>query len=373
MYRRLGAAEAWRRLLAWGVAGLGLTLLGGCTAAGYYAQAVRGHLALMQAARPVEALLADPATPAELKPRLALARRIRAFAVAELALPDNASYQRYSDLHRRAAVWNVAAAPADSLTLKRWCFPIAGCVAYRGYFEEAQARALADRLARQEGLEVRVYGVPAYSTLGWLNWAGGDPLLSTFIRYPEGELARMLFHELAHQQVYASGDTAFNESYATAVERLGVARWLSMSQASEAARRDYAAFDARRQAFRQLTRQTRAELAEIYEQNRQLALSQTALTAIKSEAMARFHQRYQALKAAWAAAGTPYDGYDPWVAGANNAFFGIQAAYDGWVPAFETLFAREGGDWARFHAAVQALARLPQAERQQRLRTLADG
>lgn len=373
MYRRLGAAEAWRRLLAWGVAGLGLTLLGGCTAAGYYAQAVRGHLALMQAARPVEALLADPATPAELKPRLALARRIRAFAVAELALPDNASYQRYSDLHRRAAVWNVAAAPADSLTLKRWCFPIAGCVAYRGYFEEAQARALADRLARQEGLEVRVYGVPAYSTLGWLNWAGGDPLLSTFIRYPEGELARMLFHELAHQQVYASGDTAFNESYATAVERLGVARWLSMSQASEAARRDYAAFDARRQAFRQLTRQTRAELAEIYEQNRQLALSQTALTAIKSEAMARFHQRYQALKADWAAAGTPYDGYDPWVAGANNAFFGIQAAYDGWVPAFETLFAREGGDWARFHAAVQALARLPQAERQQRLRTLADG
>ncbi len=125
MYRRLGAAEAWRRLLAWGVAGLGLTLLGGCTAAGYYAQAVRGHLALMQAARPVEALLADPATPAELKPRLALARRIRAFAVAELALPDNASYQRYSDLHRRAGVWDVAVAPADSLTLERWCFPIA--------------------------------------------------------------------------------------------------------------------------------------------------------------------------------------------------------------------------------------------------------
>ena len=372
-WRPPGAPEVPpRRRLVWLAAGLILAGLGGCTPAGYYAQAVGGHLALLQAARPIDELLADPASPAELKSRLALARRIRAFAVAELGLPDNASYQRYSDLRRRAAVWNVAAAPPDSLTLRRWCFPVAGCVSYRGYYDEAEARALAERLAREEGLEVRVYGVPAYSTLGWLNWAGGDPLLSTFIRYPEGELARLLFHELAHQQVYVGGDTAFNESYATAVERLGVARWLS-SQAGDAARREYAAFDARRQAFRQLVRQARAELAAIYEQNRVQALTESALAAMKSEAMAGFRQRYQALKASWAAAGTPYDAYDPWVAGANNAFFGIQAAYDDGVPAFEALFAREGGDWGRFHAAVQALARLPQAERQQRLQALADG
>ena len=268
-------------------------------------------------------------------------------------------------------MWNVAAAPPDSLTLRRWCFPVAGCVSYRGYYDEAEARALAERLAREEGLEVRVYGVPAYSTLGWLNWAGGDPLLSTFIRYPEGELARLLFHELAHQQVYVGGDTAFNESYATAVERLGVARWLS-SQAGDAARREYAAFDARRQAFRQLVRQARAELAAIYEQNRARALTESALAAMKSEAMAGFRQRYQALKASWAAAGTPYDAYDPWVAGANNAFFGIQAAYDDGVPAFEALFAREGGDWGRFHAAVQALARLPRSERHAQLVALGD-
>jgi len=151
-----------------------------------------------------------------------------------------------------------------------------------------------------------------------------------------------------------------------------VARWLS-SQAGDAARREYAAFDARRQAFRQLVRQARAELAAIYEQNRAQALTESALAAMKSEAMAGFRQRYQALKASWAAAGTPYDAYDPWVAGANNAFFGIQAAYDDGVPAFEALFAREGGDWGRFHAAVQALAALPQAERQQRLQALADG
>ena len=345
--------------------------LGGCTPVAYYAQSVQGHIALMTASRPIDDWLADPATPADLKPRLELARRIRAFAVSELALPDNASYHRYSDLKRRAAVWNVAAAPPDSLTLRRWCFPVVGCVGYRGYYDEADAKALAAQLEKDEGLEVRVYGVPAYSTLGWLNWAGGDPLLSTFIRYPEGELARMVFHELAHQVVYVRDDTMFNESYATAVERLGVRHWLA-TQASEQARRDYAAFDGRRRAFRQLSRDTRDELNRVYAQKTALAHDPQALPALKSEAMTHFRQRYAALKAEWAAAGTPFDGFDPWVAQANNAFFGIQAAYDELVPGFEALFAQVGGDWPRFHAAVRDLTRQPKAERQAQLRTLAD-
>lgn len=350
---------------------LALGALAACTPVAYYAQSVQGHLALMTAARPIDDWLADPATPDDLKPRLELARRLRAFAVSDLGLPDNASYHRYSDLKRRAAVWNVAAAPPDSLTLRRWCFPFVGCVGYRGYYDEAAARALAAQLAQDEGLEVRVYGVPAYSTLGWLNWAGGDPLLSTFIRYPEGELARMIFHELAHQVVYVGDDTMFNESYATAVERLGVQRWLA-TQASAAAHRDYALFDGRRVAFRQLSRDTRRELADVYAQKAALAHDPGALPALKAAALQRFRQRYAALKAEWAAAGTPYDGFDPWVAQANNAFFGIQAAYDELVPGFEALFAQVGGDWPRFHAAVRALARLDKAERQARLRALAD-
>ena len=358
------------RRLRWLIALTLLPLLGACSSAAYYWQSVHGHVALMMAAQPIDQLLADPATPADLKRRLELARRIRAFAVSALALPDNASYHRYSDLKRRAAVWNVAAAPPDSLTLKRWCFPVVGCVGYRGYYDEAEARALAAHLQADEGLEVRVYGVPAYSTLGWLNWAGGDPLLSTFIRYPEGELARMIFHELAHQQVYVSGDTLFNESYASAVEQLGVQQWLA-SEASAAARREYAVFDARRRDFRQLSRDTRAELVAIYEQNKAAAPDQQALTAMKSEAMARFRQRYAALKAGWAAAGTPFDGYDPWVAQANNAFFGVQAAYDAMVPAFEALFRQSGEDWPRFHAAVRQLADLPRSERTARLDALA--
>jgi predicted aminopeptidase len=161
------------------------TLLAGCADTRYYLQSVRGHLQMMQAARPVPQWLADDGANPALKQRLALALRMRHFAVTELHLPDNASYQRYADLQRRAAVWNVVAAPALSLTLKRWCFPVAGCVGYRGYFNERDAQAQAQALQR-DGLETRVYGVPAYSTLGWLNWAGGDPLLNTFIHAPEG-------------------------------------------------------------------------------------------------------------------------------------------------------------------------------------------
>ncbi len=155
------------------------------------------------------------------------------------------------------------AAPPYSLTLKTWCFPVAGCVGYRGYFDEAQAQALATEL-QGEGFEVSVYGVPAYSTLGWMNWAGGDPLLNTFINYPEGELARMVFHELAHQVLYVKVDTPFNESYATAVERLGSAMWLAQ-HASPEARAQYARFDGRRREFRALVREARQALAEIYE------------------------------------------------------------------------------------------------------------
>lgn len=339
------------------VASLAAVCLSGCADLGYYWQSVNGHLTLLNAARPVNDWLGDAHTPPALKNRLTLAQRIRSFAVTELKLPDNASYHRYADLHRSAVVWNVVAAAADSLTLKTWCFPVAGCVGYRGYFKESQAQAQALQL-RGTGLEVYVYGVPAYSTLGWLNWAGGDPLLSTFIGYPEGELARLVFHELAHQVAYAPGDTVFNESFATAVERLGVQRWLD-GQSSAAAREAYASFDGRRQQFRALALATRRELDGIYALNTPLAQAAPAQAALKTIAMQRFRDQYAQLKVQWGG----YAGYDAWVARANNASFGAQAAYDDLVPGFEALFAREGHDWQRFYDAVQRLASLPKNER----------
>ncbi len=341
--------------------------LGGCSSVGYYWQSVSGHMQMVHAARPVSEVMADAQTPEALKTRLALSQRMRRFAVTELKLPDNPSYQSYADLQRKAVIWNVVAAPPLSLKLKTWCFPVAGCVGYRGYFSELEARAEADRL-QAAGLEVSVYGVPAYSTLGWLNWAGGDPLLNTFINYPEGELARLIFHELAHQVVYASGDTMFNESFATAVERLGSQRWLAQ-QASEKARRDYARFDQHRQAFRKLALATRIELAAIYESNKPPAQDTRAFTATqliaKEAAMQRFRDNYARLKASWQG----FAGYDPWVARANNASFGAQAAYDELVPGFEALFEQSGGDWLRFYDAVKQLAGEPQAERLKALKT----
>ena len=338
-------------------ASLAAVCLSGCADLGYYWQSVSGHLTLLNAARPVNDWLGDTQTPAPLKNRLVLAQRIRSFAVTELKLPDNPSYHRYADLHRSAVVWNVVAAPDYSLTLKTWCFPVAGCVGYRGYFNESQARAEAQQL-KSQGFETSVHGVPAYSTLGWMNWAGGDPLLSTFIGYPEGELARLVFHELAHQVAYAADDTVFNESFATAVERLGVQRWLD-GQSNDAARQAYARFDGRRQQFRALTLATRRQLDDIYESNTPLAQGTRAQAALKTIAMQRFRDQYAQLKAQWGG----YAGYDAWVARANNASFGAQAAYDDLVPGFEALFAHEGGDWRRFYDAVQRLVGLPKNER----------
>ena len=340
---------------------LSLLCLTGCANLGYYWQSATGHLKMMNAARPVEEWLADTQAPERLKNRLALSQRIRSFAVAELKLPDNPSYRRYADLKRTAVVWNVVAAPAYSVTLKTWCFPVTGCVSYRGYFDEAQARADAGELAKQ-GYESNVYPVPAYSTLGWMNWAGGDPLLNTFINYPEGELARLIFHELAHQVVYAKNDTMFNESFATAVERLGGERWLA-TQAPEAARQEYAEFNGRRNQFRALALVARKRLEKIYAET-----AGEERDRLKQETLRDFRAAYAKLRDSWGGDPARFRGYDQYVERANNASFGAQAAYDELVPGFEALFGREGRDWKRFYDAAKRLADLPKEERHKLLK-----
>jgi predicted aminopeptidase len=336
------------------LAAASVCLTSGCTSIGYIAQSVSGHVQLLQSARPVDAWLRDAATPEPLRQRLELSQRIRDYATSELKLPDNGSYRRYADLHRAAAVWNVVAAPELSLTLKTWCFPVVGCIGYRGYYAKDDAEAEAARL-RGGGLEVAVYGVPAYSTLGWMNWAGGDPLLSTFIRYPEGELARLVFHELAHQVAYASGDTEFNESFATTVERLGIARWLA-DRASAEARADYERFDARRRDFQALTLRCRERLQALYES----PVGDAAKREGKALLMAQLRADYAVMKRERFGG---YDGYDAWFAHANNASLGVLAAYTGLVPEFERLFQRDGRDFTRFYADVKRLARLPKDAR----------
>jgi predicted aminopeptidase len=357
----------WWLMAAGGLAGVLLLAAGtvcltsGCSTIGYYAQATNGHLDLLQRARPVPEVLADPATPPALKTRLELSQRMRDFAVSELKLPDNSSYRRYADLNRSAAVWNAVAAPELGLALKTWCFPVLGCVGYRGYYTREGADALATTL-KADGYETMVYGVPAYSTLGWSNWVGGDPLLNTFVNWGEAELARLVFHELAHQVAYVGDDTTFNESFATAVERIGGARWLARHGTPAALAEDRAR-QQRADEFRAFTLRWRAELEALYTSPRSDADKRTA----KAELMARLRSEYTMMKAdRWGG----YAGYDGWFERANNASFAVLAAYNELVPQFLRLFEAQGSDFTRFYAEVKRLAALPKAERRATLESI---
>ena len=333
------------------------SLLGGCATLRYYSQAVSGQLDLLRRATPIDEELRNDAVPAALKAKLRSVLRIREFASRELALPDNGSYKRYADLGRRYALWNVFAAPEFSIEPVTSCFPIAGCVGYRGYFGEAGAEAEGAEL-RERGYDVYIGGVPAYSTLGWFD----DPVLSTFIQYPESELARLMFHELAHQLLYVKNDTRFNESFAATMEQAGVERWLAQN-GNERERAVYARMQAMRRDFVALLVKYRALLEQYYRQD--LPTEQKRLG--KAQRFAEMGEEYRQLRASWGG----FAGYDRWFAGKpNNATLASVALYTELVPAFRALLAREGGDLPRFYAAVKQLARLPKDGRDARLAIL---
>ena len=307
-----------------------VTLLCGCESVAFYAQAIGGQLNVMRAARPLDSWLADPQTTPELRARLESARRIRQFASRELALPENGSYASYADLRRPYVVWNVFAAPRFSVEAKPECFPFTGCVSYRCFFSEKLARAHAERL-RGDGYDVHIAGVPAYSTLGWFD----DPLLSTFILYPEVQLARLLFHELAHQVAYARDDTAFNESFAVVVEEEGVRRWLrAQGRTTELAA--FRAAQARKREFAASVAQTRARLGQIYKSD----ATEQAKARQKAEEFVRLRAEYGNV--------VPTE--------ANNAFLVSVAVYTQLVPGFERLLADSGGNLPAFYARVRELA-----------------
>jgi predicted aminopeptidase len=329
-------------------------LMVACSTLRYYSQAVSGHLDLMRRATPIEEQLGRDAVPAALKAKLQAVLRIREFASRELALPDNGSYKRYADLGRQYVAWNVFAAPEFSLEAIRSCFPVAGCVGYRGYFAEADAQAEGAAL-RAQGHDVHVGGVPAYSTLGWFD----DPVLSTFIHYPEAELARLIFHELAHQLIYVNGDTRFNESFATTVEQAGVERWLSL-HGSERERAAYERSQGMKREFVALILKYRSLLEQYYRQNLPVEEKRRG----KAQRFADMEEEYRQLKRSWGG----FAGYDRWFsAKPNNATLASVALYTGLVPALRALLAHEGGELPRFYAAVKDLARLSREEREARL------
>jgi predicted aminopeptidase len=361
--RRDRVESSMRRLLV----AAALVALGGCSTAEFYWQGIVGQLDLLRRAQPIDAVLSE-SDDARLKSRLTRARELRDFASRELGLPANGSYTRYTELGRPFVTWNVFATPPLSLTPREWCFPVAGCVNYRGYFNEAAARAEAEAL-RATGDDVFVSGVPAYSTLGWFD----DPVLSSFIRYPDTDLARLLFHELAHQVVYVKDDSVFNESFAVAVEEEGVRRWLRAHADSNEAARLMAEFDRGdrlRRAFRSLVIETRARLALLYASD----ASADDKRRGKAEAFAAMKAAYEQAKA-----GEPgLAGFERWFAGyggagPNNANLAAVAIYTEHVPAFRALLAQSNGDLVVFYRNVKSLAAKPKNERDRTLAALATG
>jgi predicted aminopeptidase len=327
--------------------------LGGCGAIEFYWQGLAGQLDLLARAKPIAEVI-DASTDAGLQERLRRTQDIRAFASRDLGLPDNRSYTRYADVGRPYVVWNVFATPELSLAPRQWCFPVAGCVAYRGYFAEGEARAEAARISAA-GDDVHVSGVPAYSTLGWLD----DPVLSTFVQWREVEIARLIFHELAHQVAYAKDDSSFNESFATAVEEAGLRRWLfAQSTRPDAAQlaADALRACALRAEFRTLASRTRDRLRAIYD----ATASDEDKRRDKSAAFVAMRADYEAVKSRWG--GLPV--FDRWfAAGANNAGLTAAALYSDRVPQFAGLLAQDGGDLPRFYARVRVLAALSREQR----------
>jgi len=327
-----------------------ITVLSGCASPLYYAQALSGQMEILAKRRPVEEVLSDPATPAQTRHQLELALRLRDFASQELTLPDNHSYRRYADLDRPFAVWDVFAAPDLSLEPKKWCFIVAGCVSYRGYFARDRAEQFAAKL-KQKGYDVYVGGVPAYSTLGWFN----DPLLNTFIQRTEADLAGLLFHELAHQKLYVSGDSAFNESFATVIELEGVKRWFE-HQGTAQQTEVYQQKIKRREEFTALVLKHRARLKEIYASN----LSDAEKRVAKARVFEELRNDYAKLKTGW----NGYAAFDNWFAqDINNAHLAAIGLYTQYVAAFQALLAQQGGDLTAFYRSVKEIANLPKDER----------
>jgi predicted aminopeptidase len=365
-----------RRLRKWLIAPallLAMLAMSGCQSLSYYGQAIKGQYEIVAHRERIEKLLADPQAPAPLKAKLDLVQKLRAFAAKDLRLPVDGLYEKYADMHRPFVVWNVEAAPKFSLEPKAWWYPWVGSLEYRGYFSEQAARNYAARLQKQ-GYDVYVGGVTAYSTLGWFK----DPILNTFIFDPEPDLAETIFHELGHQRVFASGDTDFNEAFATTVGQEGARRWLR-AKGDRSAYEKYLAELRRTRQFANLIMTTRERLQALYGDERtedgnvkaakkKRTIPPEQLRGQKQQLLNRLQQEYTQLKAQWGG----NTEYDEWFAGpVNNAQLNSVAAYYDLVPGFERLLQQNGGDLEKFYEAADRLAREPKTERDRWLRALA--
>lgn len=364
------SASVRRRILASCVfAGfVGVLGLGGCSTLGYYQQAVSGQLRLLSNRRSVSRLLAEPSTDAQLARQLRVAQEALGYAREELGLKVGKRYGSYSKLKGDFVVWNLVVASPDSVQPRQWCFPVAGCVSYRGYFNEARARRVAEQFKAQ-GYDVYVGGVAAYSTLGWFN----DPLLSSFIYWPRPALVQLLLHELAHGELYVPGDTEFNESFASFVAERGISNWLldDAQLGPEVVRQRQRRAELNR--FNALLIRLRSRLKQDFGN----IGSNASVLDIRVE---RYAQARECVRR-WSAENAIERFNKYFAEPPNMARLALAAAYNRWIPAFDQLFVesrvvdgsigeKSGGNWPAFYAAAARLGDLPIEQRQIALQRL---
>jgi len=328
----------------------------GCSDLGYYLQCAKGHMKVMSNTRPITEVIKDPQTEPDIRQKLEKVLLMRDFAVTELGLPDNDSYRCYADIGRSYAVWNVVAAAEFSLEPKQWCFPIAGCVSYKGYYEQAKAEKLAAQL-RADNFDVDLYGVQAYSTLNWFD----DPVLNTFVSSSDSRLAGLLFHELAHQLIYIADDTSFNEAFAMTVQIEGVRRWFQLNSKAEEWQR-FLDHQKQGEIFQNYLHTTREQLSDLYRQD----LPAEQMRNEKQRLIAAALDRFAEMKNS----GQLGKGFDRWMArGLNNARLAGIATYRELIPGFQAILLQCQGDLGCFYGEVRTLSKLPGTERLVRLKT----
>lgn len=344
------------RLRQWAVPVLAALMLGGCSTVPFYAQSIGGHFKLLSARDPVDKLLADKSLDGKSLKRLERAQEARRFATERLALPDNDSYKSYVSLDRPYVLWSLFAAPALSLEPMQWCYPIVGCVPYRGYFSEDAAKKLKAKLER-ENLDVHISGVAAYSTLGWF----ADPLTSAMFRHGDAQLAHFIFHELSHQQLYFSGDANFNEAFAEAVAEAGVSLWYQ-SQNDKDRLEKYRKDLQFKTEFIDLLIATRDRLKALYAN----AISDGEKFGRKHAILKSLTSKYAGLKERWQG----YSDFDRWFdQPVNNARLVAISVYRDDVAAFKHLLKSCDENFPKFYETAKRLEKIPVAERRKILAT----
>jgi len=325
-----------------------------CSTGQFYSQAFLGQADLLLKRRAIQKVLLEDDLPPDVRGRLQFVLILRAFAKEELGLPVGKAYTTYSDLGRPFALWNIYAAPELSLESQSWCYPLAGCFAYRGYFSEEDAQREAE-VYRKRGFDVKVGGILAYSTVGWFD----DPVLNTFILKSEPYLVELLFHEMAHRKIYIKNDTPFNENFATAVSLLGSELWYQ-DRADSSAYREYRAHQVRQHALVNLVLDYRTQLNAAFSNG---ALSEAEKRQHKKRIMQALQEAYRKLKSAreWD------DRYDYWLGTMNNASMATLSNYQSLVPNFLALFNASGRDWSIFYQRVEDISRLDKLPRHEAL------